>query len=597
MTDTISIPLNKLVPWSGNVRKTGSANGIDELTASIATHGLLQSLVVRKGKGGKYEVIAGRRRYLALKSLADSKVIAKNHAVACTIASAEMEATELSLAENVIRAPMHPADQFEAFRDIIEAGASTGDVAARFGIQESLVTRRLKLGRLSPVILEAYRSGEIALEQAEAFTLTDDRDMQERIFAELPEWQRHASAIRRLLTQDEVPATDKRVRFVGLAAYEGAGGAIRRDLFDDGCAGYLADVDLLDRLVAEKLASVEAEVAGEGWAWVEVVPDLDYGTLSTFSRMYPEEAFANEADQAEHERLSAEYDSLVDEDDADTDRLDEIEQRMEAIETVQQWPAETIAIAGAIVALDHDGDIRIERGLVRKGDAPKRKREDAKSNPAALPASLVADLTAQKSAAMGAELIRQPDVALAAVVHALTLKAMYQYPDAASCLQLSMQMPHLHRLVAKPEQSPSLGRIEEERSALAALLPENPSELWDWCLERTREELLRLLAFIAASTVDAVQSKAESADADRLMHGAKLAQALSLDMRAWFVPGAENYFGRLNRTGILAAIDEAQGAHAPALEKLKKSELAARAEGLVANTGWLPALMRDQSAA
>jgi len=597
MTDIISIPLSKLVPWSGNVRKTGSADGIDELAASIATHGLLQSLAVRKTKGGKYEVIAGRRRYLALKCLADSKVIAKNQAVSCTIVNAQMQATELSLAENVIRAPMHPADQFEAFRDIIDAGASAGDVAARFGIQEGLVTRRLKLGRLSPVILEAYRNGEIALEEAEAFTLSDDHDVQERIFGDLPEWQRHASTIRRMLTQDEVPATDKRVRFVGLAAYEAAGGAIRSDLFDAECAGYLPDVDLLDRLVAEKLASVKAEVSGEGWAWVEVAPDLDYSALSTFSRMYAEEVFANDADQAEHERLSVEYDSLVDEDDADTDRLNEIEQRMEAIQTLQQWPAETKAIAGAIVALRHDGEIRIERGLVRKGDAPKRKREDATSNPTALPASLVADLTAQKSAAMGAELIRQPDIALAAVVHALALRGMYQYADAASCVQLSMQMPHLHRLIANPEQSPSLGRIEEERSVLAAMLPENPSELWDWCLERSREELLRVLAFIAGSAVDAVQGKGESPDADRLTHGAKLAQALSLDMRVWFVPGAENYFGRLNRTGILAAIDEAQGAHAPGLEKLKKTELAQRAECLVANTGWLPVPFRVPSAA
>jgi ParB family transcriptional regulator, chromosome partitioning protein len=60
----------------------------------------------------------------------------------------------------------------------------------------------------------------------------------------------------------------------------------------------------------------------------------------------------------------------------------------------------------------------------------------------------------------------------------------------------------------------------------------------------------------------------------------------------WFVPGVENYFGRINRTGILAAIDEAKGAHAPALERLKKAELAARAQDLVANTGWLPEPLR-----
>lgn len=597
MTDAIAVPFNKLTPWDGNVRKTGAAEGIEQLAASIAAHGLLQSLVVRKVKGGKYQVLAGQRRYLALKSLVSAGRLRKDEAIPCTIAQADAAAEELSLAENVIRAPMHPADQFEAYRDIIEAGASAGDIAVRFGIQQALVVRRLKLGRLSPVILQAYRNDELSLDEAEAFTLTDDHAEQERVFAELPDWQRSARAIRLTLTRDKIPATDKRVRFVGLDAYEAAGGALRRDLFDDECEGYLLDAALLDRLVAEKLAPVKAEVSGEGWAWVESGADINYGFLSTFSRVYPDEVFASEADRAAHEALSAEYDALVDQDDADTDRLDEIEERIANIETVQQWPAEALTIAGAIVTLDATGEIRIERGLVHKGDEPKRKREVATSNPAALPSGLVADMTAQKSAAMGAEMIRQPDIALAAVVHALVLRAMYQCPDAASCLQLSMQMPHLQRLIAKPEQSASLGRIEEERSSLIQMLPENPCALWDWCLKRTRDELLRVLAFIAANAVDAVQRKGEPSDTDRLAHGAELAQALSLDMRAWFVPGAENYFGRLNRTGILAAIDDAQGGHAPALDKLKKAELAARAEALVANTGWLPALMRGESAA
>jgi ParB family chromosome partitioning protein len=61
MTDTTTIALNKLLPWAGNVRKTDADKGIGELAASIAAHGLLQSLVVRKDKRGKYAVVAGRR--------------------------------------------------------------------------------------------------------------------------------------------------------------------------------------------------------------------------------------------------------------------------------------------------------------------------------------------------------------------------------------------------------------------------------------------------------------------------------------------------------------------------------------------------------
>ncbi len=61
-----TIPLNKLTIWAENVRKTGASDAIDELAASIAAHGLLQSLVVRKSARGKFAVVAGGRRLLAL---------------------------------------------------------------------------------------------------------------------------------------------------------------------------------------------------------------------------------------------------------------------------------------------------------------------------------------------------------------------------------------------------------------------------------------------------------------------------------------------------------------------------------------------------
>src|SRR5882724_636404 len=78
---TASIPLNKLTVWEGNVRKTDSEKGLDELIASIAAHGVLQSLVVKKAARGKYSIIAGRRRYLALSALAEAETIAPDSPV------------------------------------------------------------------------------------------------------------------------------------------------------------------------------------------------------------------------------------------------------------------------------------------------------------------------------------------------------------------------------------------------------------------------------------------------------------------------------------------------------------------------------------
>src|SRR5579864_2513947 len=112
MTETIAIPLNKLLAWEGNVRKTDPDKGVDELAASIAAHGLLQSLVVRKDRRGKYAVIAGRRRLFALQSLAEAGTVEADMAVPCHVIDDDADATEISLVENVQREPMHPADQF-----------------------------------------------------------------------------------------------------------------------------------------------------------------------------------------------------------------------------------------------------------------------------------------------------------------------------------------------------------------------------------------------------------------------------------------------------------------------------------------------------
>jgi len=93
MTNTTAIALNKLLAWQGNVRKTDPDKGIDELAASIAAHGLLQSLVVRKDKRGKFAVVAVQRRLLALKSLAESEMIDADRPIACIFSARRVSGT------------------------------------------------------------------------------------------------------------------------------------------------------------------------------------------------------------------------------------------------------------------------------------------------------------------------------------------------------------------------------------------------------------------------------------------------------------------------------------------------------------------------
>jgi len=232
--------------------------------------------------------------------------------------------------------------------------------------------------------------------------------------------------------------------FVGLEAYQHAGGAIRQDLFSEDDTGYVLDVALLNRLVAEKLETIRAEIAAEGWRWVEAVADLGWEDLRQFSRRYPERLTLTKKQQKELDRLSDQYDELVDSDEeANTDRLEQIEQRIAELNALaEKWSADTLSLAGAIVSLDHDGSVTVERGLVRKEDLRDAEKADqdesgdeATPSPrAGIPPRLIQDLTAQKSAAIGAELMGQPNVALTAVVHCLALGPFTraQAPTAAS---------------------------------------------------------------------------------------------------------------------------------------------------------------------
>jgi ParB family transcriptional regulator, chromosome partitioning protein len=116
----------------------------EELAASIAAHGLLQNLQVRPAaKGGKFEVAAGGRRLAALKLLAQRKQMSRLAEIACNVLDDE-DAGEISLAENTIRIPMHPADQFDAFKALADTGKGAEEIAGRFGCTPAVVCQRLR---------------------------------------------------------------------------------------------------------------------------------------------------------------------------------------------------------------------------------------------------------------------------------------------------------------------------------------------------------------------------------------------------------------------------------------------------------------------
>ena len=350
-----------------------------------------------------------------------------------------------------------------------------------------------------------------------------------------------------------------------------------------------------------KLEETAAAVRAEGWAWVDVRLSFGWDDRADFRQLRPEDAPLSEALQEEIDRLTAEYDDLceAEDDEAAASRQREIETRLDAIEALAcVWPDEVKAVAGAVVTLAQDGTAEIVRGLLRgdEDDAVDDSGDDAADGEQAeppcpaLPASLIEDLTAQKTAALRIELARSPDMALALVVHALAGSVFYHGGNGV--LKASIRTRNLRPSIREHETCPALSALEAERERLGDILPGDPADCLAWCLAADRDTLLDVLAVAAAHGLDAVQSKSDP-NRSGIEQGEVMAGALRLDMAQWYRPTAKGYFSRIGKTAILADLEDArQAPPAPAWEKLKKGELAELAEREIARTEWLPALLR-----
>lgn len=627
----ILVPLSRLVsrPTGRNVRKTPRMS-IPELAASIQRVGLLQNLIVIAAADGEhYEVVAGGRRLAALKLLAKKRRISKEWDVPCLLV-ADGTARTASLTENVQREAMHPADQFEAFAALVAEGRSIEDIAADFSVSPLVVQRRLKLANVSPRLLADYRAEAVSLDQLMALAITDDHAAQEAAYYDAPTWQRNPSQLRDRLTEREIDAYRyPLVRFVGLDTYEAAGGGIRRDLFAEGDAGvYLTDAALLERLAQDKLAGIAAEVKAEGWAWVDATHAVTHADLHAFQRAPRErreptkrEAQRIEKLQAKLHALAAAVDDALDADDEEkADALQEegeaVGEQLQALEDgLQDYGATVKAAAGAIVTIDRSGDAVVHRGLLREAEAKalrtlERLRQgfggteaenddegedgdsDEQPKTAAMSDKLAQRLSAHRTAALQIEVARHPQVALAALVHGM-VQTVLQDSHYAHDLPLGVRLTvkdRLEGLAPDIPDSPAAVALRELQQVAGEGLPEDSAELFAVLLAKSQDELVRLLAVCVAVTVDVVTPRATPHQP-----GAELAQAVGLDMAAWWKPTNEGYFQHIPKAAILQAVAQYAPAHVTRLAKLKKADIASEAERLADGTGWMPAIFAAEA--
>ena len=648
------IPFNKLVLSQSNVRRVKAGISIEDLAGDIARRGLLQGLNVRPvldaegGETGMFEIPAGGRRYRALERLVKLKRLSKTVPVPCIVRDpgGEISAEEDSLAENVQRVALHPLDQLRAFKALRDQGAGDEEIAARFFVAPAVVKQRLRLASVSEKLLGIYAEDGMTLDQLMAFSVTTDHDRQEQVWEALKQsYGKEPYLIRRQLTESAVRASDRRVRFVGLDAYEAAGGMVLRDLFEEDGGGWFQDVALLDRLATEKLAAEAEKIAAEGWKWIEVAVDFRYGHAHHLRRLDGVEVELTPGEQATFDALTAEQAKLESEYEGADELPDEVDVRMRVIEEalaafnsrpVRYEPSD-IARAGVFVSIDVDGRLAADRGYVRPEDAPMQVGsedlqegeigevyETASATPAQrtvitiggdqqeddgdddtikpLPERLVSELTAHRTLALRDAVANNPQVAFTALLHKLCLDT-FQHSAPGACLEASVRHVFFPAQAVDLKDSTSANAVAHRHEAWKAELPKDDQALWDWLAALDDGRRAALLAHCVSFGVNALYEKGDryggpgvSAHGvqQRIAQADRLARAVHLDMvEAGWRPTVDNYLGRVTKPRILEAVREAKGDQAAQLiDHLKKAEMAKEAERLLDGAGWLPDPLR-----
>jgi ParB family chromosome partitioning protein len=338
---------------------------------------------------------------------------------------------------------------------------------------------------------------------------------------------------------------------------------------------------------------------------------------------------------------ASEANDAADEDDASRDRAflaleseaDVLEEERKAgLEALTEWPAAWMALAGCVLHVGADGRAAIKAGLIRPEDRADlaqaitkaaelnsaggdRTGDDAdpargsglpglQSLPSAAGATarpvhsekLMRRLTAHRVAAIQAELLGRPELALAALTTHLTLKLLadplhgaYRLPNLLA-ISATGNQHELRGAAEDIEASPAAQRIEADRIAWIEHLPKEPDAVFDWMLGQPSQTVQRLLTFLVASTVNGITGT----DAGRPINDG-LARALGLDMtRCWSATG-EAYLQHVSKARVVEVVHTVAGAKAAGpLTALKKDAAVAQAEQLLAGRGWLPDCLRVQ---
>ena len=620
------LALSQLCESDLNVRKSALAD-MESLTTSIEQIGLQQNLIVvpfvKGKKKGQFGVIAGRRRFQALNQLASSenpntqKLL---NAIPCKVISAD-DAILVSLSENLHRQQMTPVDTFNSVKALLDLGKGLSYIVRNLCKSENTIKQYIALANLSPKLIALFQEDEVTLEQMQALTCAQTHEHQEQIWEEYGYRNPHPNYIKKLIMGDGVGtvARSPLYQFIGVEEYEKRGGSLTPELFGEDI--FIHNHALMLQLFEEKAQPLIDNLKAQGWSWIHLEESLDYSATSPFQlipalqRPKTKEQLDQLAElEANKEGIQSAQNELEDPDDADSEQYQILEEKLEAINeeinaierSCEYFTEEVMALAGGFVYIEN-GKLASSLGFAKKENIAQLKKVLQSSQDTAESANelvspkaekpksahseaLTKRLYAEKTVALQWEVVSNQAVALATLAYPLVKQFFYPRTANSFPLRLSIEGTSHALLQANPliEQSIAHQELAKLHDEWVKRLPKKEKDLFAHLQTLEPLDILALLSYCAVQGINGL-SGSESHDPLK-----ELAKTVNLDMKKYWKPTADSYFKSVSMAQISAVAKEAGLKELGAqIEGKKKAEAVAIAEKALADSGWLPKVLRS----
>ena len=630
---TQQIPFNKLRLSPANARKSFTETGVDALAGSIAAYGLLQPVVVSPAPDKKslYYVHAGGRRWRAIARLIERGELPKHSIVDARVCNDETAALaeEISLAENLIREAMSPADECRGYRAALDKGETEEDVARRLGVTVRHVQGRLRLADLAEPIFIALTEGKITLDIAKAYGSTSDRDTQLAAWNNFKDsWQgEQPHTIRRYVTESAIEASSAVAKLVGEEEYLAAGGRVERDLFAGDGEGQWLDRPIAEELARSKLeqaAGAIMETGTLGWVRVLLAQHVPHSATEGLHDYYIRRGELSDADQARmteiEERLQAIEEEI--EDATDQEVISRLEAENEALDAEHTEidkrsyviPEDERPHVGTFLVLASDGTPKVSHRYFSTKTAKREKQTPTLTGDGAEPAvienvfprSLEEQLAKDRRDVLALHVAQDPGLALDLTIFRLARKftGHAAYNDTGVMVTIGELFDPAGFTAAQPTAA------QDSLEAIRSDLP------CDWAgfddsfdaflafRELDEADKAAWLAFAVSRSLQASLATGDRANSFQ----SKLGALLEIETADHWRPSAESFFDKIRKPQILSILgkldpelpgryaSEKKTALSSAAAKLCAGETIATPEVKERALSWIPETMGFRSA-